>query len=454
MIEIKKSSSYQDDQVVNSQGQLNLSIQGRGIDYKQDAMPIHSSEEHVEEAQATVGKLVQAVSDLLNHQAIKQDSEAYNTLESKYGMLIALNPNQDLPAREQEYLGLDARLLDTNGKIRDIIKDKLVQSKIPFVSQQPILLSSEDNSSNSSSKNSLNSLTLKSISSSVPTNIRRSPHFTGKPDLNADWQNLSIEKGIPLVDGQRVSRQADFELLSKLTAVSKLTIGRFLGEMIEEVPLIKKECFDLLSQSDPFEPGKCFKDTFEILVIPSWIRRTKEKQWTLDEEGSLIPDPKKQEKTLDIVLTLKNLRILCSSPLNGKENMPVFNKRSLDNAFDCKRAQDHASIYFTRKQLVGRNLTCELSKEIVEAKKLEVTPLFKRAWAHCFSILEFNTCLDNKRPWTYAWTPDIIRLSKGENCHLAIGGFSPGAGMLVGDIYFADDHIGCAPGFSGEVWPS
>ena len=288
-------------------------------------------------------------------------------------------------------------------------------------------------------------------------------------------RRLFLDSGIPFVEGQRIDWAADFDILSRMTAVSKRTICRFLGEMVEDVPPIRKECFDLLDQPDPFEPDKCIKDTFEILVVPPRVRRTREREWILDGNGNLITDPQKREKTLDIPLTLKNLRTLCSAPLAGRENMPVFYKTcnhppnlgcQMEEEFEqaleqCQPATDRVCVYFTRKQVIGKNLSWDAQNFLIEIKKemtsleeipLEVTSSLIRMWAHCFSILEFNTCLDNQE--IYARTPDTVRY-RNDNKHfyLGVGEFTPRRGVEVSgyDYGYASMYFGIAPGFSAEA---
>jgi hypothetical protein len=285
---------------------------------------------------------------------------------------------------------------------------------------------------------------------------------------NSFWKGLFIDRGIPLVEGERDNYKADFKILYKMTSVSKRKIDRFLGKMIEEVPLISKERFEWLDDEDPWDRSKRIQDTFECLVVPFWLQRLTNRETPLVlDQGTLkaVSSDDAEEKTLFIPLTSDNLEMLSSYPLEGKENLPVFSK---DDFF--KQPPHPApyvretSVYFMRKEIIGRGQTL-FQKDLVEnarsAKggKFEMTPFFMRMWAHVHSILEHGTCLDDLAPvpddpprkqLTYTRFPETVNVY-GRECHLIAGRPFPSDGLSIFTEDVRDPNaVGVAPGFSAK----
>ena len=108
--------------------------------------------------QSTVGALLQKVLDLLEEQAILQDKEAYSMLETKYEVLITRNPAKNLSSSDQIFFNQISQLLDTNGKVRGYVRNKLAGPQSSPISESksltqsnvtyPIVISTKSHSSN------------------------------------------------------------------------------------------------------------------------------------------------------------------------------------------------------------------------------------------------------------------------------------------------------------------
>jgi hypothetical protein len=275
------------------------------------------------------------------------------------------------------------------------------------------------------------------------------------------WCKFSAERGIPLVEGENRNRKRDFQDLYSMTLSGSMTC-KYLGDLVEKVPLISAVFLEILDAPDPYEPGKMFRQNFLFVVIPSRIRRINETELTIDAEGNLISDLEKQEKTIEVALTSKNLKMLCSYPLNGKENLPVFHRNHCAAFEQCAPYTDKISVYFMRKGDIGRDLLYDvdcchyvgldaredrifqkhLVKDVVGFK---VTSLFQRTFANCLMILDSGTCFDVD--FHYARTPD----RGGHAYRLLTGGFVPKIGLIFSTGVFYDCTVGVVPGVPAEV---
>ena len=135
--------------------------------------------------------------------------------------------------------------------------------------------------------------------------------------------------------------------------------------------------------------------------------------------------------------------------------MPVFSMYSLNLVFNqCGTALEQTGVYFMRKHIAesSRGLSYADQEALVRAQGFDVTPLRERAIFNAVSILTSGTCADDRHPWTYARTPDlVIPPTTGNHYHTVIGGFAPGAGVVVGRYYFGNDDVGVVPGGPAEV---
>ena len=272
------------------------------------------------------------------------------------------------------------------------------------------------------------------------------------------WVRLSVREGIPFVEGEGRDRRADFQILYPIT-ISGKKISRFLGELVGEIPLISAVIFNVLNTPDPFEEGKSFKDTWVFVVDPHLIKRTAGEgtPLDLDEKGNLIELPVDQVqngKELLIPYSLKNLRMLCSHPLEGKKNMPVFASYSNDAVFNqCSAISNQVRIFFMKRCIAeeSRNMTYANQEILVTERGFDITPIRIRALFDSVEILESGTCPDSEKPrYTYARCSDIVRIGSSV-CHAGIGGFAPRSGACVSDSGCDYDGIGVAPGVAAEV---
>jgi hypothetical protein len=271
------------------------------------------------------------------------------------------------------------------------------------------------------------------------------------------WAQLSVNAGIPLVDGLNHNRKEDFKILYPIT-LSASRISRFLGTPVGPIPCISEAAFDMLNKPDPFEEGKLMKDTWVFVVDPAQLKRIAgpEMPFDVDDKKNLVKVPADQVpngKELVFSCSLKNIKLICDT-LKGRENMPVF-EGSYDEVFDqCAASSDKTSVYFMRRCIVekSRNLDYTRQEQLVKQYGFGVTPIRIRALFHTIVILESGTCPDtNRLRYTYARCPDIVHIGNNGH-HVVIGGFAPDSGVRV--LYFSDcdnDRIGVAPGVPAEV---
>jgi hypothetical protein len=216
------------------------------------------------------------------------------------------------------------------------------------------------------------------------------------------WLSASAKMGVPTVEGERSNRRVDFKIICKMIAVSKRTIGLYIGEMVQAVPKIRAERFERWRQRDPVDPNRFIINTHRIAVVPSCVKRTQVTAFDVDEQGDLITfeyhdqnpnalhvhiemqkaakfryvytknvEPKDLE---NIPLSLRNLHILVTRPFKGWPKSAFcgnpqgfFNPRFYK--FSSSRflpPSKDASIYFVRTEIVCTNMTWDAQKQSVE----------------------------------------------------------------------------------------
>ncbi len=282
------------------------------------------------------------------------------------------------------------------------------------------------------------------------------------------WKALSEKEGIPLVistNGAARNYKEDFKTLYPITISGKI-ISQYIGKVVEKIPPISEKQFNELKEPDPFEKGKSKGETFVFIVDPSFVMRTidKETPLALDYLGNLTESPKQEseqnpetnttEKSeLKIPLSLKNVKVLCSYPLKGKENMPIFAYFNLEVSQQCNTRPDKMSVYFMRRHVVNQSRKQPYAEQEkpVKDKGFEVPSLRVRVLFDTVSILKDGTCPDANTPrLTYSRHPETVR--NGNNVyHSVIGGFAPGAGVHVYYYDYYHDDIGVVPGRPAEV---
>jgi hypothetical protein len=276
------------------------------------------------------------------------------------------------------------------------------------------------------------------------------------------WKLLFEREGIPLVSsrngGERNYRN-DFKVLYPITISGKI-ISQFFGKVIEEVPPISEECFNELKQPDPFEKSKLKVENYVLIVMPTKIARTidEETPLILDDLGNLIESPDQnpaQKRELKIPFSLRNINVLCSYPLKGKENMPVFAGDSEDEVFkQCAACPNEISVYFMRRYVVdlSRGKSYADQETLVKAEGFKVTPLRERVLFNFLKILQDGTCPDTSYPLTYVRSSDAVHFG---NNQLIVGGFLPRAGVfIIGDDVQDQVCVGVVPGVSaGDLQP-
>jgi hypothetical protein len=276
------------------------------------------------------------------------------------------------------------------------------------------------------------------------------------------WKFLFEREGIPLVSsrsGRERNYRDDFKVLYPMTISSKI-ISQFFGKVIEKVPPISEERFNELKQPDPFEKSKSKAENYFFIVMPTVIARTVT-ALALNDLGNLIESPEQEneqnpaeKRELKIPLSLQNIKVLCSYPLKGKENMPVFDENSAAEVFkQCGACPDKISVYFMRRHVAeqSRGKSYPDQEKLVKEEGFEVTPLRARVLFNSLKILQDGTCPDARNPLTYARSPDIVHYGNNAAYHSIVGGFALRAGAHVLFSYFDSDFVGVVPGGSAEV---
>jgi hypothetical protein len=286
------------------------------------------------------------------------------------------------------------------------------------------------------------------------------------------WRNAFEKEGIPVVDGKKRDYKKDLKILYPIT-ISGRRISRVFGEMLGRVPPISEKWFNKLQEEDPFEKGQFIRENYVFVVLPSLITRTVDQETPLallNESKNLIELPKLEDwpsisaelatagkLDLTISFSLKNLQTLCSYPLRGKENMPVFNEDFMNGVFDqCNPSPDQVRVYFMRKCIVeqSKDRSYPDQKRLVEDQGFEVTSLKVRALFDAIMILESGTCPDNKNSLqsTFARTSDTVNTNYGVGLQVIIGSFAQGVGVNVMGYDSSDDRsMGVVPSSPEET---
>jgi hypothetical protein len=246
---------------------------------------------------------------------------------------------------------------------------------------------------------------------------------------NEFWQDVSIRKGFPLVEGEGRNRRADFQILYKMAGVSQRTINRCSGEMVGVMPRIKKERFEWLFEQDRWAPApRLNHETFQWDVVPSHIRRA--------------TGP-------EVSLSLKNLK-------TRTENQFIFSKHCVNEAFDqSEPVPQGVQIWFSRKEVVSTELEWNDQQVSVENKgeQYVVMDLFPLAWRECHRILETGSSLLDRNSIAYARTSTLGHFNHGDY-HLCIGGHKLGKGLTIALCYddLDTDEAGVIPGVLAGEW--
>lgn len=281
------------------------------------------------------------------------------------------------------------------------------------------------------------------------------------------WKALFEKEGIPLVistNGSERNYKEDFKILYPITISGKI-MSQYLGKVVEKIPPMTEKQFKELEEPDPFEEGKLKRETFVFIVDPSFVMRTINQETSLalyDLRNLNLTESSKQEseqsemnttrqQTLNIPLSLKNIKVLASYPLKGKENIPVFNYFNAIVLQQCNTCPDQISVYFMRKQVVGRGMRYEDQENLVKDKGFEVPSLRVRVLFDTISILKNGTCPDGR--WAYSRHPEITRYNNAYYYHSTVGGFfAPRTGVNIDDDYYDYfDSLGVVAGRPAEA---
>jgi hypothetical protein len=282
------------------------------------------------------------------------------------------------------------------------------------------------------------------------------------------WKALSKKEGIPFVreaNGEVLNYQKTFQVLYPIT-LSGRKISQYIGRVEEEIPDISEECFNKLNELDPYEEGKLKRETWVVVVVPSYVLRTpsQDTPLALDTAGNLVKVKKHQsaaieEKQIKIPLSLQNLKMLCLYPLKGKEKMPVFSLNSILAIFkQCGLPTHKTNVYFMRRHIVeeSRGKSYVEQEQILKNHGDEVIPLKPRTLFDAISILQTGNCPDDVgvSQRTFVRHPDTIPLGNS-SYRSVIGGFEPFSGVTLFGLdtcYTCNDHtFGVVPGSLAEV---
>jgi hypothetical protein len=281
------------------------------------------------------------------------------------------------------------------------------------------------------------------------------------PDI---WKKLFKREGVPTVfrpDEKNRNYREEFKVLYPIT-ISKKMIGQFLGKVIGKLPSISEAFFNRLNQPDPFQKEKLIRGNYVLVVTPHLIKRAvdKETPQALYDCGNLIIAKENEQdhstaSDLIIPFSLKNLKVLCSYPLSGKKNEPVFkNDSSVFKQSDiCPNKE--VKVYLMRKDIINltRSWRYDNQKKLVEDQGFEVTPLRERALYDAVLILKSGKCQDSGYyPPAYARCSDTVFFD-GVPQFTVLGGFFSYNGLSVysceGNYTTVD--MGVVPGIPAEA---
>lgn len=251
----------------------------------------------------------------------------------------------------------------------------------------------------------------------------------------------------------------DFMTLYSIT-ISGRIISKFLGKVVEKIPPISEKQFNELKEADPFEKEKTKKKTFALIVNPSFVMRTIGEETppalTQKLEHSSVETNATGQSELKIPLSLKNIKTLCSWPLNGKENERVFDRYFILEIFEqCNSCPDKMSVYLMRRDIVEQSLGMQynLQKELVKAQGFEVPPLRERALFGALVILNERKRFDPLKFKLIASShPGKVRFRDGDFDSVTVGDFDPAVGVSISvNVYNVHPNIGVVPGRPAEV---
>lgn len=273
------------------------------------------------------------------------------------------------------------------------------------------------------------------------------------------WKALFKKEGIPLVissNGAERNCKEDFKTLYPITISGKI-ISQYIGKVVEKIPPISEKQFNELKEPDPYETGTLKGETFLFIVDPSFVMRTIDQETPLALDDLENPETNTTEKSeLKIPLSLKNINVLSSSPLKGKENMPVFVLFNPEVLKQCNTRPDKISVYFIRKNVVdqSRGQPYAGQEKLVKDEGFEMPPLRIRVLFDTVVMLKNGTCPDASQPrWTYSCHPETVSHDNGDNSHhVVVGGFTPHFGGLVMFFdYGSNASFGVVPGRPAEI---
>ncbi|MES2199364.1 MAG: hypothetical protein V4489_04270 [Chlamydiota bacterium] len=284
----------------------------------------------------------------------------------------------------------------------------------------------------------------------------------GQVFRDAAATEVSIREGVPMVQGENRDRKDDYMFLRSITISSKV-IGRYLGEVVGKVPLMREDRFIQLRYSqDYFEPKNSKRETHIVIVDPSHLKITVGPNRPLreDSEGTLTEVPSKNRSTLPkreitIPFSFKNLKMLADFPLAGNENGPLFRPNCEPKVFNqCNTPPDHNKILIMRKEVTATYSNFDGKqgqRALVTNRKWEVVTVRQRGFHNIIKILETGTCPDGGTKEIFARGAESFEFS-GRIYNPIIGGFKPKIGM---GVCMQRDYelfnVGVVPGIFAEV---
>jgi hypothetical protein len=260
-------------------------------------------------------------------------------------------------------------------------------------------------------------------------------YFFSQPLL---WKEFCEGTGLPLAEAQGYDYKKHFRILYPMTLNGNM-ICQVLGEMVGKVPTVNSLFLEKLEKEDPFAPGIKIRNNYQLVILPSRIKRISGRDLALDQSGNLIADPTFMVKDLIFELSLKNMELGCRYSLVKKREEVVFCQNNFPEVFDQPfSCADAAQLYLMRKSIVKEsvNKVWEDQKAFIEkVDGCQVTPLIVRTLSCCISKCLFGTFLDEQSSWSFARTANRIYFPK--MCQLSVGGCSSQPGV----------HITCDDGF-------
>ncbi|MES2199115.1 MAG: F-box protein, partial [Chlamydiota bacterium] len=281
------------------------------------------------------------------------------------------------------------------------------------------------------------------------------------PQAQVFWKEASIREGVPMVQGENRDHKDDFRFLRSIT-ISKKVIGKYLGEVVGDVPLMSEDLFiRLKTEKDSFEPKKSQRKTHVVIIDPSALKITVSPNRPLDTDATgilvAVPFAKRTKivpKELTVPFTLRNIKMLATYPLAGKENGPVFDSNSWPEVFNlCNIPPDRNKILIMRRKVVAKNSFFYGNtgqNAFVTKRTWKVVSIRQRGFYDAIEILKTGKCPDGRNPRTHARSAQRVRWN-GRYYNAEIGGFTPGLGVGFTGSDYASPHAGVVPGIYAEV---